>query len=267
MAEFADGQELRTIIHNMYGSNEAFNPVFPTDGYFNFGYWGDSVPSGELTLEQRDASQRALYAKMFAAAQIGPEDIVLDLGCGRGGGPKQLAETIGPVAVFGIDRLEAQVQRTSRYVAGVPGVHVVQAEVERLPFAEWSFSRAVSLEAIQHFNAPRGFAHELGRVVRPGGKVAIASFFALERGVTPDLQKLLPTFAENIDRAVYIGDITRWLRESGFGGVAPLPIGEYVWEPFVRWRNQVRKPESSGWLDAYQRGLLDYFLITATKQT
>lgn len=257
-------------VEAMYGADDLGNdPIFP-GGYINYGYWKDIALTGQLiTLENRIQSQANLYKTIFERAQITKDDAVLEAGCGRGQGLRLLCDTIGPEMAYGIDFSSYQVRRSLHTLEGTRGnVCVIQSPAESLPFDEGSFTKVYSVEAIQHFKSPEAFIHELGRVVRENGLVTLTSFFAKNKTVIPELIKMFPTIKRGVDNPIDINDVVKWLQESGFGNIEVNSIGDNVWERFVEWCNQAKPDEvSTNWLDAYQRGLLDYYTIVATKQT
>lgn len=271
----ADKYEAHLTPGYMYGAQDVDNPVFPE--YNNFGYWKDVVPPGEpITRAHRVTSQENMYQRVFEAADIGPEDVVLEVACGRGKGAKLLHDTIGPLAIHGVDFSEHQVERARAALTDTTNVHIQQSAAEDLPFDDNAFTKAFSLEAVQHFTSPEAFAHELGRVVGTAGTIAVASFFTptpTSEAVVSQIAELLPTFRKGTyspersrDNAIYIYDMTKWLKQAGFCDVEFTTIGDNVWERFVEWRDmKVSPPSKQDWLEAYHRHLFDYYVITATK--
>jgi glycosyltransferase involved in cell wall biosynthesis/SAM-dependent methyltransferase len=53
----------------------------------------------------------------------------------------------------------------------------VIADVHRLPFADSAFEAVIALNAFEHYRDPRQAAHEIYRVLRPGGRVLIRTAF------------------------------------------------------------------------------------------
>jgi hypothetical protein len=55
------------------------------------------------------------------------------------------------------------------------------------------------------------------------------------------------------------------LGAAGFTGVAATSIGEHVWRYFDRWIAQTEYRDSWGrnWMPLVERGLVDYYLVTA----
>jgi SAM-dependent methyltransferase len=129
-------------------------------GRLLLGPWLDriSVAMNRLVLDQLEAR---------------PGDDVLEIGFGGGSLLGMLVEeTRG--RVIGVDISEAMVRRARRRFAREPRVEVHVGSVERLPLADAAVDRACSVNNIYFWPDPAGAMAELGRVVRPGGRLAIA---------------------------------------------------------------------------------------------
>src|SRR5688500_4225290 len=136
-------------VRRVYGVGDlAALPVF-AGGFINFGYWAGIPLDGELTVEQRIASQQALYDLVVAALGIGPGDRVLEAGSGRGLGARRVLSR-GPALVRGVDLVPEQVARAAE-ANDDPRVAFVQGAADDLPFPGGSFDALLSVEAAQHF--------------------------------------------------------------------------------------------------------------------
>lgn len=131
--------------------------------FFNLGYWGTGDAS-----TGRDAAQRALAELTIAEAQIGPDDIVLDVASGFGGLGRLLAERghRGPTLSVDLSFRSLSVAATK-----APGGHFVQADACHLPIASHSIDTVVSLEAMMHFSSRARFFSEVSRVLKPSGRL------------------------------------------------------------------------------------------------
>lgn len=93
---------------------------------------------------------------------------VLDIGCGEGQVARRLvASADDPPAVAGIDPSGAQVANA---VAAGGGPGYLQAEGERLPFADASFDAVVCCLVIEHARDADAVFDEVARVLEPGGR-------------------------------------------------------------------------------------------------
>lgn len=229
-------------------------------GFINFGYWRDIPLDGALTVDHRIAAQQALYATVLDTLHVTPTDRVLEVGCGQGVGAREVVAR-GPRLVHGVDLVPEQVQRARR---NAPEALFTVGAAEDLPFDDDSFERVLSVEAAQHFEDLAGFARECARVLVPGGRLAVTTFFAAP-GAEAELHGLLKTFENGLDLAHTVAGFLDDLRAAGFVDVRAESIGAHVWEGLDRWLAQGphRDHWDRNWLRAARRGLVDYHLVTA----
>jgi cyclopropane fatty-acyl-phospholipid synthase-like methyltransferase len=260
-----DESERAELRRRIYGTGDlAAKPLF-AGGFINFGYWEGIPLDGELTVEHRIASQEALYDVVLDALEIGPGDRVLEVGSGRGLGARRVLRR-DPAHVRGVDLMPEQVARATE-ANDDPRVAFVQGSSDDLPLPDASFDALLSVEAAQHFEDIGGFAHESARVLAPGGRFAVTTFFTRTDDAGTRLAELLKTFASGLDLAHRIDDVLRDLRAAGFADVTARSVGEHVWPGFDRWVALTEHPDGWGrnWIRAVERGLADYFLVTARK--
>jgi SAM-dependent methyltransferase len=90
----------------------------------------------------------------------------------RTNGVTRVVKTLGRKAL-GIDRRYRNGYVQALRLAGFPTLKVLQMDASSLSFASQSFDVAYSLLVFQHLADPVSTAHEMVRVVRPGGVVYI----------------------------------------------------------------------------------------------
>jgi SAM-dependent methyltransferase len=108
---------------------------------------------------------------------------VLDVGCGPGGVPVWMASRFG-CRVDGIDLVPVHVDRARQAAADAGSnarLQFQQADARRLPFADGSFDRVLSVEALYHVHPRTQAARELARVIVPGGRVAFSEYVLAPR--------------------------------------------------------------------------------------
>ncbi len=108
---------------------------------------------------------------------------VLDLGCGKGRFAARLRT--GGAGVVGVDL-------SASMLAAATGLDRVRASAARLPFAVGAFDAVVAVEVFEHLAAVDAVLAEVGRVLRPGGRLAIVDKNA---GSWNDRRPWLPNLA------------------------------------------------------------------------
>lgn len=112
---------------------------------------------------------RHLAPQMVRFAGVDGGQRVLDVGCGPGALTGELVARVGADAVTAVDPSPSFVEAAlSRH----PGVNVLEAAAEELPFDDGSFDAALA-QLVVHFMAdPVAGLREMRRVTRSGGVVA-----------------------------------------------------------------------------------------------
>jgi ubiquinone/menaquinone biosynthesis C-methylase UbiE len=100
-----------------------------------------------------------------------PGGTVLELGCGRGAGIEVILRQFETAHVCCIDLDPLQVERARKRLLGkYPGlVTLMQADAERLPFANASFDAVFDFGGLHHVPDWQKSIAETRRVLKPGG--------------------------------------------------------------------------------------------------
>jgi cyclopropane fatty-acyl-phospholipid synthase-like methyltransferase len=256
----------------MYGADDLSSSALFSGNFINFGYWQEFTP-GLISLAERTESQANLYRTVLRRLKIAPTDVALEVGCGIAVGTALALREFNPRAVHGLDLSPAQIDRARRINAGLiehqPDQFVLrQGSALDIPYTSEQFDKCYSVEAAQHFENLAAFASETHRVLRPGGRLAVTTFFTTSLDAIAELRELIATIDSGVDVVVAIDSFRDDLLEVGFTNVRIHNIGEHVWHGFDAWIGQTeyRDTWARNWLAAYQRGLLDYYLITADKK-
>lgn len=256
----------------MYGDDDLSSWSIFSGNYINFGYWQDFAP-GRISVDQRTESQADLYRIVLRRLEIDRNDVILEIGCGIAVGTALALREFDPGAVYGLDLSRDQLDRATRVNAELltqqrDRFRLQQGSALQLPYPDERFDKCYSVEAAQHFEGLAIFASEAYRVLRPGGRLAVATFFMPHTGAVDELRQSIETIDSGIDVVFPIDSFRDDLLKAGFADVHVDSIGEHVWRGFDAWMEQTEFKDSWGrnWLKAYHRGLMDYYLVTADKK-
>jgi ubiquinone/menaquinone biosynthesis C-methylase UbiE len=112
------------------------------------------------------------------AAELEAGQKVLDVACGTGVLAREAARRVGPGgSVTGLDRNEGMLA-VARRIA--PMVEWRLAQAEALPFADGIFDAVVSQFGLMFFEDRVDALQEMWRVLRPGGRLAVAVWDTLD---------------------------------------------------------------------------------------
>ena len=163
---------------------------------------------------------------------------VLEVACGRGGFAELLSSRGAQVS--GADFSEMALRIASEHARRCNGngnhVDFVQADAEKLPYADGSFDIVISCETIEHLPNPVAALSEMGRVCRLGGLLYLTTpnyfnamglyfIYARLRG-----RRATPGADQPLDRVFLFPQVRHMLKKAGWavirsdGTVHQLPI-------------------------------------------
>lgn len=153
--------------------------------------------AGQVSLSAAEIYDRDFVPALFGqfapmlveAARISAGERVLDIGCGTG--IAALAAAGRGAEVTGVD-VNAGMLAVARRKA--PDMTWIEAPAEELPFADGTFDVVLCQFALMFFADRTCALREMQRVTRPGGRIAIATWEAVER--SPGYDRLIPLLAE-----------------------------------------------------------------------
>ncbi len=150
---------------------------------------------------------------------------VLDVPCGGGVALRGLRRE-QRVRYVAADIAEAMLERTGREAErrGLRQVELRRADVEELPFADGEFDLCVSFTGLHCFPHPRRAIGELGRVVRPGGRLS-ASAVLTDGGLRFEPMLAAGRAARLMGPSLSGSQATRWLHDAGFEDVQLVRSG------------------------------------------
>jgi ubiquinone/menaquinone biosynthesis C-methylase UbiE/DNA-binding transcriptional ArsR family regulator len=110
---------------------------------------------------------------------IDPTLVVGDLGCGTG----QLSETVAPYVrrVISVDGSEDMLEAARARLGGAANVELRKGELESLPIATGELDAAMLSLVLHYSPEPARALAEVGRVVRPGGRILVVDMLPHDR--------------------------------------------------------------------------------------
>ncbi|HEY0126383.1 MAG TPA: methyltransferase domain-containing protein [Blastococcus sp.] len=144
---------------------------------------GDEVEHWVTHIDRYEAASARFDPWLLTAADIGPTDRVLDVGCGAGISSSAAARTAVDGHVVGLD-LSAPllaVARRRTEAAGLANVTFLQGDAQVHPFEPAAFDVVLSRFGVMFFADPPAAFTNIGRAVRPEGRLAMLVWQELAR--------------------------------------------------------------------------------------
>jgi arsenite methyltransferase len=193
------------------------NPVCEGDE----GSFGAALYDGGQRAELPEAAALASLGcgNPTAVAELRDGETVLDLGSGGGIDLILSARRVGETGtVYGLDMTDEMLALARENVreAGVQNVHLLKGVIEEIPLPAGSVDVAISNCVINLSVDKPAVLGELGRVLRPGGRLGISDVVAEDR----------LTAAERAERGSWVGCIAGALSEGEY--VAGLEAAGFV---------------------------------------
>lgn len=186
---------------------------------------------------------RQLSGQLADLAGIRHGQRVLDVGCGPGALTTELVTRVGPAAVSAVDPSEP-------FVAAArvrnPGVEVLWASAEQLPFADSTFDASLAQLVVHFMTDPVAGLAEMARVTRRNGVVAacvwdhgggqgpLSQFWEAARVDNPDVhdESGLAGAREGHLGQLFEAAGLRAIEETSISASLEHPSFEAWWEPF-----------------------------------
>ena len=161
-------------------------------------------------------------ANPVALAELQPGEIVLDLGSGGGIDVLLSARRVGPSGrAYGVDMTDEMLDlaRANQHKAGVENVEFLRGHIESVPLPDASVDVILS-NCVVNLSAdkPAVFT-EAHRLLRPGGRLAIADV-AADAPVDDARRNDLRTWADCLGGAVTRDEYRSMLEAAGFASVS-----------------------------------------------
>ena len=143
---------------------------------------------GDVWTEQADRYDRAgrrISERFRALVPIGRADDVLDVGCGTGQLTRHAAHKAADGTVLGVDlsRRMLELARSRSEADGLTNVDFAQADAQVHAFEPASRDLAISSFCAMFFGDPVAALANVGTALRPGGRLALATWRGLDENV------------------------------------------------------------------------------------
>jgi SAM-dependent methyltransferase len=163
--------------------------------------WGQAAGSWAEHAAFVDARHLAVTSRMLDLAAPGPADRVLELACGPGGAGLAAAERVAPGGAVVLSDVAPEMVEIAAARAAALGLTNVSArplDLEAIDEPEASYDVVLSRDGLQFAIDPARAAAEIARVLRPGGRVAVAVWGPRDRN--PWLGLVLDALSEHLGR-------------------------------------------------------------------
>ncbi len=182
--------------------------------------FGEALYDAEQRGELPDAAVLASLGcgNPTAVAELREGETVLDLGSGGGIDVILSARRVGPTGVaYGLDMTDEMLALAQRnaHEAGIANAHFLKGVIEQIPLPADSVDVVISNCVVNlSIDKPAVFV-EIGRVLRPGGRVGISDIVA-EDFLSPADRAKRGSYVGCIAGALSVGEYEAGLEAAGF---------------------------------------------------
>jgi arsenite methyltransferase len=180
------------------------------------------------SVDERDAlPETAVLASLgcgnpIAVAELRPGEVVLDLGSGGGIDVLLSAKRVGPTGkAYGLDMTEEMLALARRNAtqAGARNVEFLKGHIEQIPLPAETVDVVISNCVINLSVDKPAVLTEIGRVLKPGGRIGISDVVAEDR-LTPGERAERGSYVGCIAGALSKGEYEAGLEAAGFEQVS-----------------------------------------------
>jgi len=160
-------------------------------------YWGEHIHLGYYGERERKGpfyggkdfieAKYDFIDKMLSFSQVGTPSKVLDVGCGIGGTSRYIAKKFPSAEVTGIT-ISPEQQRRATALAKERGIGNAKFELcdaLNMKYEDNTFDFVWACESGEHMPDKVKYVEEMARVLKPGGRIVIATWCQREEGNRP----------------------------------------------------------------------------------
>lgn len=229
--------------------------------YMNCGYWAAAPQTYDQACED-------LVELVADGGKITASDVVLDVGFGYGDQDAYLMRRYGPAKIIGLNISPYQVEEAKKRLAGQPRAEHIDLRVGdavKTGLPDSSIDVVLAVECSAHFHTREAFLQEALRVLKPGGRLAMADVLLTGKRLKPISKIVVKSLVDFWDAPkgnMYALDTYKErLSAAGFKGVEARSVREHVFQPLMGFvRQKVVKGEMPRRMDLGLR--LAYKVVT-----
>jgi ubiquinone/menaquinone biosynthesis C-methylase UbiE len=200
------------------------------------GMWDAVAPSWDQHADYVDARGALVADEMLERSAPRPGERVLELACGPGGLGIAAAERVAPGGAAVLSDVAAgmtAIAAARADAAGLDNVTTLELDLEHIDQPDGSYDLVLCREGLMFAPDPARAASEIRRVLRPGGRAAIAVWGPRERN--PWLGVVLDSVSAQLERPVpprgipgpfSLSDADRLARLLGDAGLVDVTVDD-----------------------------------------
>lgn len=166
--------------------------------------------------------------RLVERVDLQPGERVLDVACGTGVLARAASLRVGPAGrVMGVDPNPGMLTLARRLA---PGVEWREGQAQALPCEDQSFDAVLSQFGLMFVPAPESAMREMARVLRPGGRLAVAVFDGLDGNpIYRTLAEIVarevaPEAGEALRSPFAMGDTQRLIGYASIAGLSGVTV-------------------------------------------
>lgn len=192
----------------------------PEWSFMNYGYIPDPDEE-QIFLEQSEFLERyPLQLYHYLANKIEVEDkYILEVGSGRGGGAKHIAENLHPASYIGMDIAQDAVKLANTNNS-LSNLKFIQGSAESIPLKDNSVDVVLNVESCHAYGSVEKFLSEVSRVLKPGGYLLLTDVRDAKKMYRLQMQLMksglrirnLEDITQNVVQAIEADNTSKWNR-------------------------------------------------------
>lgn len=186
---------------------------------------------GDFAIEGKNLSHyeevKELTTQLVRFAEVNPNSIILDAGCGAGALTFEIAEIQKGVKIFGVNVARNQLVSANKYRIenSIQQVAFLESDYHYLPFPDETFDIVIFCESYIHSYDKKALAREVYRIIKPNGNIVLSDTF-IERSPKDEKERLVLTSLMSgwyLPSILKIEEMESILKQAGFHNISYEP--------------------------------------------